>query len=100
MFREVTPANWIIKPFNECRAGARALLDGLIVLHRGSSVWEFYDHGFAPFMQHIVLSVTKSFTGTLADILAKSILTTPLRSMFPKQKGVPATRLASAIYST
>jgi CubicO group peptidase (beta-lactamase class C family) len=52
------------------RAGARALeVDGLIVLHRGSIVWELYDHGFGPSMQHIVFSVTKSFTGTLAGIL-------------------------------
>ena len=52
------------------RAGVKALdVDGLIVLHRGSIVWELYDHGFAPQMQHIVFSVTKSFTGTLAGVL-------------------------------
>ncbi len=52
------------------RAGVEALeVDGLIVLHRGKIVWELYDHGFAPSMQHIVFSVTKSFTGTLAGIL-------------------------------
>ena len=51
------------------RAGVEALeVDGLIVLHRGKIVWELYDHGFAPSMQHIVFSVTKSFTGTLAGI--------------------------------
>lgn len=45
-------------------------VDGLIVLHRGRIAWEYYDHGFAPEMQHIVFSVTKSFTGTLTGILA------------------------------
>lgn len=45
-------------------------IDGLIVLHRGRIAWEYYDHGFTPQSQHIVFSVTKSFTGTLSGILA------------------------------
>ncbi|MBR1177136.1 serine hydrolase [Bradyrhizobium sp. KB893862 SZCCT0404] len=47
-------------------------IDGLLVMHRGTVVWEYYDHGFAPSMQHIVFSVTKSITGVLAGILAEA----------------------------
>lgn len=53
------------------RNGRKTLdIDGLIILHRGHVVHEVYDHGFGPRMQHIVFSVTKSVTGTLAGILA------------------------------
>lgn len=45
-------------------------IDGLLVLHKGKTVWELYEHGHAPHMQHIVFSVTKSFAGTLVGILA------------------------------
>lgn len=58
------------KPMSLKEAQAFLDIDGLIILHRGSVVHEFYDHGFGPRMQHIVFSVTKSFTGTLAGILA------------------------------
>jgi CubicO group peptidase (beta-lactamase class C family) len=46
--------------------------DGAIVLHRGRIVGEWYDHGLTPAAQHLVFSVTKSFTGTLAGILAEA----------------------------
>lgn len=45
-------------------------VDGILVMHRGVVVWELYEHGFAPQMQHILFSVTKSFAGTLVGILA------------------------------
>lgn len=45
-------------------------IDGLLVLHKGKSVFELYEHGLAPHLQHIIFSVSKSFTGTLIGILA------------------------------
>jgi CubicO group peptidase (beta-lactamase class C family) len=46
--------------------------DGVLVLHRGEIVWEQYDHGMTPSTQHVVFSVTKSFTGSLCGILAEA----------------------------
>ncbi len=44
--------------------------DGFIVLHRGAVVAESYGNGMRPQDPHILMSTTKSFTGTLAGILA------------------------------
>jgi len=49
---------------------ARSATDGFLVLHRGQIVFERYFNHFAPHTHHLVMSVTKSFTGTLAGILA------------------------------
>ncbi len=43
--------------------------DGIIVLHRGDVVYEKYFGELTPERVHAVMSVTKSFTGTLASIL-------------------------------
>jgi CubicO group peptidase (beta-lactamase class C family) len=43
--------------------------DGIVVLHRGRLVFERYAGALQPHKQHIAMSVTKSFTGTLAGML-------------------------------
>lgn len=43
--------------------------DGVVVLHRGRLVFERYSGALQPHKQHIAMSVTKSFTGTLAGML-------------------------------
>ncbi|WP_348633102.1 serine hydrolase, partial [Mesorhizobium sp. M2A.F.Ca.ET.039.01.1.1] len=47
----------------------RNFTDGFLVLHRGRIVYEHYMNHLAPQNQHLVMSVTKSFTGTLIGIL-------------------------------
>jgi CubicO group peptidase (beta-lactamase class C family) len=44
--------------------------DGIVVLHRGRLVFERYFGALEPHGTHIAMSVTKSFTGTLALMLA------------------------------
>jgi CubicO group peptidase (beta-lactamase class C family) len=64
--------------------------DGFIVLHRGKIVSEWYDHGLTPSAQHVVFSVTKSVTGTVAGILAeagKLDPDAPVISHLPEMKG-------------
>ena len=46
-----------------------AYTDGFIVLHRGEIVYERYFNDQAPATQHLMFSVTKSFTGTLLLML-------------------------------
>lgn len=48
----------------------RSYTDGFLVLHRGRIVFERYLNNLAPQTQHLLMSATKSFTGTLAGILA------------------------------
>lgn len=43
--------------------------DGIIILHRGKIVYEKYPAGLEPDGLHAAMSVSKSFTGTLAAIL-------------------------------
>ena len=43
--------------------------DGIAVLHRGRLIYERYFGALKPHKPHIAMSVTKSFTGTLAGIL-------------------------------
>jgi hypothetical protein len=43
--------------------------DGIAVLHRGKLIYERYFGALKPHKPHIGMSVTKSFTGTLAGIL-------------------------------
>jgi CubicO group peptidase (beta-lactamase class C family) len=43
--------------------------DGLVILHDGRIVYEFYDHGTTAQSPHIVMSATKSVTGLVACIL-------------------------------
>lgn len=44
--------------------------DGFLVLHRGRIVMEVYDNGMTPTSRHLLQSVSKSITGTVAGILA------------------------------
>lgn len=43
--------------------------DGIVVLHKGRVVYERYGGALKPEGRHIAFSVTKSFVGTLAEIL-------------------------------
>jgi CubicO group peptidase (beta-lactamase class C family) len=43
--------------------------DGILILHRGSIVYERYFGALKPERQHLAFSVTKSFVGTLAAML-------------------------------
>ncbi|MFC5698038.1 serine hydrolase domain-containing protein [Pseudomonas sp. GCM10022186] len=45
--------------------------DGILVLHRGRVVYERYFGGLSESGQHIAMSVTKSFIGTLAAMLVQ-----------------------------
>ncbi|RIX80907.1 serine hydrolase domain-containing protein [Acidovorax cavernicola] len=49
---------------------SRTYTDGILVLHRGQVVYEKYFGALTPERPHIAMSVTKSFVGTLAAILA------------------------------
>lgn len=44
--------------------------DGLLVMHRGSVVYERYLGALEPQIPHLAMSITKSFTGLLASMLA------------------------------
>ena len=50
---------------------AEAYTDGFIVLHEGKVVHEQYLNGQRPSTEHIMFSVTKSFTGTMILMLAE-----------------------------
>ncbi len=45
-------------------------IDGILVLHRGTIIYEQYRGALAPHAPHLAMSVTKSFTGLLAAMLA------------------------------
>ncbi len=47
----------------------RTYTDGILVLHKGSVVYEKYFGALSPERPHIAMSVTKSFVGTLAAML-------------------------------
>ncbi|PIF75406.1 hypothetical protein CLU95_2553 [Variovorax sp. 54] len=49
----------------------RTYTDGILVLHRGQVVYEKYFGALTPERPHLAMSVTKSFVGTLAAILAQ-----------------------------
>ncbi len=57
------------RAINVDQALAETYADGIVVLHRGSIVFERYFGVLQPHQQHIAMSVTKSFTGTLAGML-------------------------------
>ena len=78
------------KPTTLARGLRQVETDGFIVLHRGKIVSEWYDHGLTPSAQHLVFSVTKSITGTVAGILAeagKLDPDAPVMSYLPEMKG-------------
>ncbi|HRD77393.1 MAG TPA: serine hydrolase domain-containing protein, partial [Hyphomicrobiaceae bacterium] len=51
------------------QALAETYADGIAILHRGRLVFERYFGALEPHKPHIAMSVTKSFTGTLAAAL-------------------------------
>ena len=56
---------------------AETFTDGFLVLQRGRVVAESYDNGFAPEGRHIVFSVSKSITASLAGVLVDRGLLDP-----------------------
>ncbi len=64
--------------------------DGIVVLHHGEVVYERYFGALTPEGQHAAMSVSKSFTGTLASILvAEGVLDAkqPVVKYVPELKG-------------
>ncbi|KPF74743.1 hypothetical protein IP88_07735 [alpha proteobacterium AAP81b] len=55
--------------------------DGIVVLHKGRIVYERYFGGLEPTGSHIAFSVTKSFIGTLAEMLIDEGRLDPNRPM-------------------
>lgn len=46
--------------------------DGLVILHKGNIVYEYYTHGLGDQTPHILMSMTKSITGLVLGILAET----------------------------
>ena len=55
----------------------RGYTDGFVVLHEGAIVAERYAAGVEPHEPHLLMSVTKSFTGSLTGIVAERGLLSP-----------------------
>lgn len=55
----------------------RGYTDGFVVLHEGAIVNERYAAGVEPHEPHLLMSVTKSFTGSLTGIVAERGLLSP-----------------------
>jgi len=66
--------------------------DGFIVLHDGKVVFEKYYNGMTPDTRHLLMSVSKSVTGTLAGILVDDGRLNPLAKVtdyIPELKNSP-----------
>ena len=64
--------------------------DGIIIMHKGRIVYERYPAGLEPDGVHAAMSVTKSFTGTVASILiAQGLIdpALPITHYIPELKG-------------
>jgi CubicO group peptidase (beta-lactamase class C family) len=57
------------RPMTFARMCEETYADGIAVVHRGKLIYERYFGALKPHKPHIAMSVTKSFTGTLAGIL-------------------------------
>jgi CubicO group peptidase (beta-lactamase class C family) len=57
------------RPMTFSRMLEETYADGIAVMHRGKLIYERYFGALKPHKPHIAMSVTKSFTGTLAGIL-------------------------------
>ena len=57
------------EPMSWAQSLAANYTDGIVVLHKGRIVYERYFGVTTPQTQHIAFSVTKSFVGTLAEML-------------------------------
>ena len=60
---------------------AETYTDGFLVLHRGRIVTEQYFNGLAPDVPHLLMSVSKSVTSTVAGVLAGRGLLDPAASV-------------------
>ena len=70
--------------------------DGFIVLHQGKVVFEKYFNGMTPGTRHLLMSVSKSVTGTLAGILVNDGRLNPTRKVIdPPAPMLTRLRLAS-----
>ncbi len=65
------------QPLNVAQALARTHSNGLLVLHRGRIVEEWYANGLTPEAPHLVFSVTKAVTGAMGGVLAERGLLDP-----------------------
>ena len=81
-------------PHGELIGFSEALLtsctDGIVVMHRGRIVSEWYTNGLTPDTPHLVFSVSKSIAGTLGGILAdcgKLDLDAPVARYIPEMEG-------------
>jgi CubicO group peptidase (beta-lactamase class C family) len=72
---------------------AQTYADGLVVLHRGEIVIEWYGEGMTPHTPHLVCSVSKSICGTLGGVLVERSLLDPDK---PVTHYVP--EVASSVY--
>ncbi len=57
------------RPMTFAKMFEETYADGIAVLHKGKLIFERYAGALKPHKPHIAMSVTKSFTGTLAGIL-------------------------------
>lgn len=57
------------RPMTFAQMLAETYADGIAVLHKGRLIYERYFGALKPHKPHLAMSVTKSFTGTLAGIL-------------------------------
>lgn len=65
----------------------RTYTDGLIVLHRGAIVHEYYANGMTPATAHMLFSITKSIIGLVAErLIAQGLLDAeaPLGGLVPE----------------
>ena len=68
----------------------RTWTDGFLVLHRGRIVTERYFNGMTPDTPHLLMSVSKSVTSTIAGILAgrgELDVSSPVTSIVPELRG-------------
>lgn len=78
------------RPMTFARMLEETYADGIAVLHRGRLIYERYFGALKPHKPHIAMSVTKSFTGTLAGILVaegKIDPQAPVTDYVPELKG-------------
>ncbi|MBP0047427.1 serine hydrolase [Marinobacterium sp. AK62] len=64
--------------------------DGLLVMHQGQVVYERYFDGFEDYEQHLLMSMTKAVTGTLAlDLIKRGEIDAeqPISHYIPELKG-------------
>ena len=82
---------------------AENFTDGIVVLHRGTIVYERYLGVTRPDSTHIAFSITKSYVGTMAEMLVaegKLDPAAPVAELIPELAGSKACRLRRSSGST